>query len=295
MSEASFEKALPQLLKGLQGRGALKVFRPDSKAHPAPPGLVPTYPLARHLHVEMATLADGECSMIVEGHCHEMKPGESFLFLPYTAHAECFSSKNRPYTLLWSCFNGTNANFALSVYEPGARGRHSLEGRVIVRTDSVLKMHSLCSKIHESGEMPGTGSARLHALALAIACDAIDALEERGITSGPELIDHSVNMAIAFIAENYSRAISVRDIAKLLHLSPNYLNAVFKRRTGKPILRHIIELRMEAARKLLLETDLPVKAIAMKTGIEDSLYFCRLFKANNRVSPTEFRASAQSR
>jgi len=288
MSTEIYRDALTLMARGLQN-APLKIFRKSSVETAAPTGLTPTFPIGRHCASELAMLFEGQAAMIVEGRRHELALGEPLLLLPYASHAECFSSKNRPYKLLWCPFAGLSAGFSASVYEPG-KARYSIDKRLLVKTDSVLKVFSLCTKIEEAGEIGDLDSARLQAEILLLTCDALDSLESNGVSSGQELAEHSVQQTLSFIEENYARRISVNDIAQLLRLSPNYLNSIFRKATGKPILRYVIDARMEAAKKLLAEGQMPVKGIARKVGISDPLYFCRLFKARTGSSPTDFLA-----
>lgn len=53
--------------------------------------------------------------------------------------------------------------------------------------------------------------------------------------------------------------------------------------------RHLLNLRIQKARRLLAETILPIGEIAEKTGFEDMFYFSRRFKLETKLTPSEYR------
>jgi YesN/AraC family two-component response regulator len=64
---------------------------------------------------------------------------------------------------------------------------------------------------------------------------------------------------------------------------------VFKKKTGLSPLAYFNQLKVQHACELLKKTDLKMNQICYKVGIEDSLYFSRLFSKIIGMSPTEYR------
>ena len=88
-----------------------------------------------------------------------------------------------------------------------------------------------------------------------------------------------------FIENNFhSPAISLSQVAKATSYSPAYLTHLVKQKTERSVNSWIIERRMEEARKLLLESQLTVREIALKIGYSDPGYFMRQFKKHHHVS-----------
>ena len=83
--------------------------------------------------------------------------------------------------------------------------------------------------------------------------------------------------------------ISISDIAENLHFNPNYLMRVFKNKTEMSILEYIVKVRMEAAKKILKGTRLPVREISYMVGYTDCVYFTKVFHKEIGVTPTQFR------
>lgn len=103
---------------------------------------------------------------------------------------------------------------------------------------------------------------------------------------GPRHIDLEVKR---YVREHLSEDMSVADIAGCLHFHPNYLMRAFKNETGMSILEYVVAARMEAARKLLKGTRLPVKDVADMVGYGDCAYFTRIFHRETGMTPSKFR------
>lgn len=102
----------------------------------------------------------------------------------------------------------------------------------------------------------------------------------------------AVKAAQAFIQTNLSRDLSLTEIADSVKLSPNYFGKLFKEATGRSCLTYIMELRMDRARILLLDTSMKVEAIALQVGYRNPAYFIKLFKQAYGVTPKQMRLSA---
>lgn len=77
--------------------------------------------------------------------------------------------------------------------------------------------------------------------------------------------------------------------ASQLHISPVYLNEVVKEVTGINASLYIKNEVVLRAKRLLVHTDLAVKEISDRLGIDDSAYFSRLFTGATGISPSLFR------
>lgn len=98
-----------------------------------------------------------------------------------------------------------------------------------------------------------------------------------------------VDAAIQLINSEYTSDLTLDDISRTSCAGKFSLAHSFKKRLGISPLRYLQQVRIEAAKRLLITTDNSVNSIAVNTGFADPLYFSRLFKENTGVSPSEFR------
>ena len=92
------------------------------------------------------------------------------------------------------------------------------------------------------------------------------------------------------IDRRLGEALSLRDVARELGMTPGHLTTVVRRRTGRTVQEWIIERRMAEARTLLSDTKLPVGEVARRVGMPDPGYFSRLFRRTHGASPRQWRA-----
>lgn len=98
-----------------------------------------------------------------------------------------------------------------------------------------------------------------------------------------------VNRAINYLNYHYDRKISLKDVARELHLSKHYLCSTFKKETGENMSLYINKLRIEKAKKLLLEPDNRVKEIYEEVGYSNQQYFSKVFKKITGMTIMEYR------
>jgi AraC-like DNA-binding protein/ligand-binding sensor protein len=92
-----------------------------------------------------------------------------------------------------------------------------------------------------------------------------------------------------YIWENYTRKISLEEIARASGLSAPYFSTVFKEEMGENLSNYLNRLRVEKAAAMLIETDLSLSEISGSCGFEDQSWFSKIFKYYAGISPGKFR------
>ena len=92
---------------------------------------------------------------------------------------------------------------------------------------------------------------------------------------------------------NFERELTVESLADTMHIASAYLTRKFKESFGIAPKAYLIEKRISFAKRLLVETDATVQEVASSVGYSDPLYFSRIFKKREGVSPLEFRKRAR--
>jgi AraC-like DNA-binding protein/ligand-binding sensor protein len=113
-------------------------------------------------------------------------------------------------------------------------------------------------------------------------------------TAGISMNRQVIEKACAFINSNFSRDITLEDVARAVFLSPNYFSSLFKKVAGCSFKSYLVRQRMDAAQKLLADTTIPIKEVVFRTGFNDYNYFNRTFRTLAGVTPASFRARSAS-
>lgn len=101
--------------------------------------------------------------------------------------------------------------------------------------------------------------------------------------------NENTQKAICYIEKNYSRDISLNDIADALNVNSSYLSRIFKNDTGQNIVEYLNKIRIEKAASLINEGKLPLKEIAFNVGIQNYYYFFKLYKKFTGITPGEYK------
>lgn len=101
-----------------------------------------------------------------------------------------------------------------------------------------------------------------------------------------------IRQALAFIHQNYMLPISRKDIARSVNLSENYFTSLFREEMHLTPWEYLTRLRIRIACRLLQETSLNIKAIALQVGFSDPGYFTRVFTRLMGDTPQNYRRDA---
>ncbi len=99
-----------------------------------------------------------------------------------------------------------------------------------------------------------------------------------------------INEAVAFIHENYMQPeLYISQIAERMCISESQLRRLFQKVFHLSPHEYLLNVRMAHARDLLLYSRKPISEIAEACGFNSLYYFCRVFKQQTGLTPSQFR------
>lgn len=99
-----------------------------------------------------------------------------------------------------------------------------------------------------------------------------------------------------FIQENAcQKDFCAAAVAEAFELSAPYISKIIKGQTGRSIAEYIVDVRMRAAKAMLVNSSLPIAQIAESVGFSDAQYFHRVFKNAEHLTPGQYRKEHQSK
>jgi LacI family transcriptional regulator len=101
--------------------------------------------------------------------------------------------------------------------------------------------------------------------------------------------DRRIAAAVRFIRANAMSKINVDDIARFVDMPWRTLHRLFQSQLGRTIGQEIVNTRMERAKRLLIETDFSLSAIAIKIGYATTAYFVQAFRRELGLTPRQYR------
>jgi AraC-like DNA-binding protein len=103
----------------------------------------------------------------------------------------------------------------------------------------------------------------------------------------------AIDISIDFMQDNLDQMLTLQRLAAEVHISPSHYSALFKKKTGHPPLEYFKHIKIQKACQYLQFTNLQVREIAYKLGIDDHFYFSRFFSGVMGQSPLEYRKRKQ--
>ena len=103
-----------------------------------------------------------------------------------------------------------------------------------------------------------------------------------------------VETATEYIKANLAEEVFIPEIAAKVNTSVSYLSYLFKSVTGISITEYRNEMRLTAAKQMLISTGKSIKDISSACGFNSPSYFAEVFTRSERVSPSEFRKYHQT-
>jgi AraC family transcriptional regulator len=204
--------------------------------------------------------------------------------------------------------------YSLHSTPPGIRHAHLIQTPRVTTLCFALEM-SLLSQLGAAGQVfdePITAK-RGNVIALApkfqrevLANDAASDLVLQGLIfeltgelarkSHPKLSPDApawLRKAREMLHDLWNRNVSIEEIANAVGVHPSHLNRVFRAHMMQTPGEYLRGIRMERSTREVLNSDLPLKAIASQAGFADQAHFTREFRRHHGVSPMEMRRSAR--
>lgn len=97
------------------------------------------------------------------------------------------------------------------------------------------------------------------------------------------------NEILEYINLNYTSDMELNKCASYFHTSPNHISRMFKKYLDQNFIAYVNDLRIKRAMKLLRDSNLTIKEIALEVGFNNLNYFYKKFKSSSGLTPKQFK------
>ena len=292
-----YGQILPRLVRALKPgnilsdptRRARRLRNPPRRwAHP-PPGFPPAH---RHPQFELCFVLAGRCPFLLGEERFLLRRGALVVLPPEVYHRELAADRCGPYQVLWL----TLQRHALGAHLQDHRGNGRFN-RQAFRIWLQDFPHGLEIGKNVDWELwqarPGNFH-RVQGLLLELCGFAERSLDGQRrpapvLEKGEALQRWRIEAAVEYVRDHFSHPLDLAEVAQHAGISPGYLSALFTRTLGHSFTAYLAACRLEEARRLLADPALSIKEIARRVGIENPLYFSRLFRNATGRSPKHYR------
>ncbi|EIQ01592.1 transcriptional regulator containing an amidase domain and an AraC-type DNA-binding HTH domain [Opitutaceae bacterium TAV1] len=275
------------------------VRRATATRPPGKPSHPHDYTETEHWHdfCELVIVAGGRGQHILEGESFFVSTGDVLVVQGRQVH--CFRERDGlalinvmydparlplPFGLLRR-LPGYSALFML---EPTFRSAHRFSSRLHLGRRDLGSAETLVERIEtESSQGQDGHEAVLLGLLVELMVFLSRRYGESDATESRALL--RIGQFVSMLEQRFREPWTLEQLASRAHLSRTNLLRVFRKATGQSPIDFLIGLRIEAARRLLRQSDLDITAIALECGFSDSNYFARQFRQVCGLTPTAYR------
>lgn len=248
------------------------------------------YPKARYHYMERAHGIDqhiliycleGKGVAQIKKEEYNLNPGD-FILIPAGAANKYAADEKNPWTIYWIHFKGTITSSFIKIF---LEKENSFKSAVEYQDSRI----HLFEEMYLNLEM-GYSHANLcfSNICLQYFLSSFLFNENYNLSVKKTRVD-TINLSISFMQQHIDKMLPLQNMAESVHLSASHFSFLFRKKTGFSPVEYFNHLKVQKACQYLLFTDLKVKEIAGKLGIDDPYYFSRMFTRLMSVSPNSYR------
>jgi len=255
-------------------------------------------PVHWHDEFEIIYVRSGFLTVSISGESYIGKTGEAFVVSPGNLHLMGSQSDTVDYytflfPLKYISFR-TDDMLDEKLLEPLNSGHLMICPRV---NDTAKELCEQLIKIYEAKNDESESKITTQVRTKIILLQFILEMWKKGFviendTSGRNTVEKEM---VSYIQQNFTGKISLREFGEQFHLSEKYISRYFKEHFHITLSQYVTYLRLEHAKQLLQDTDIPVTDVAMQSGYQNVSYFIRSFQKAYAVSPLKYRKNNYSR
>lgn len=224
---------------------------------------------------------DGEGWVEVEGTRTKIKANQLFIIPPKTP-CSYGASNTKPWTNYWLHFTGKNAE----LYSPATKRIIEISPSDDSRIEErLILFQEMLQNVEDYFQTEKVVYANICLKQFLSSIKYLDVY--RSVKKEAE--NDLLQKVIAFMKNNLHKNIQISEFALTCNCSCSNIYKLFKQNIGSSPQDFFIHLKMDRARKYLIQTNLKVKEIGAKLGYDDPYYFSRIFTKHMGLSPANYR------
>jgi two-component system response regulator YesN len=193
-------------------------------------------------------------------------------------------------------FEQLNVEAAVAIIRRMWQGMADARQPLIRVKETAFRLERLFSRIcgFELDDQSVLRGAVTHGQTLTILLDRLQLYLHKQVAHKEKMSDHQeINRIIAYIQQNYEHNITLKSMAEWVAMEETYVSSLFKKKMGVSLIHYLQQVRVQKAKALLKETDMPIVEIGKRVGFENPNYFFKIFRRLEAVSPNEYRHSSK--
>jgi AraC-like DNA-binding protein len=160
---------------------------------------------------------------------------------------------------------------------------------IIVQLPVPIRLRdSVSSTLAPEKDLDALGSSLTRALIVQL-LRSFSTIESHSVPEKGALSDRQIIQIADYVSEYLAQDIKISELAQLTQMSHFHFSRLFKQAMGVSPHQYVIEQRVERAKHLLKQTQLPIMEIAMLCGFSSHSHLGKCFREYTRMSPKIYR------
>ncbi len=223
-------------------------------------------------------IKDGGCKITIRGKEYEGIPGRWFFIPACTPHSYA-NDTTKPFSKFWIHFDMYPDN---SVLFGNMNMPYYIDVKQTAKIDKLFRIVTAKSDDVKAADMFYRKAALLRLIG-----EYIEMASPETEMDGS--YDDDISQVVKFVNENIEQNIKLEELAGVCHLHPTHFIRAFKKKTGETPLYFVQRRKIETAKRLIEETELPLGEIMSRVGFVDAAQFAKKFKRFYGHSPRDYR------
>ncbi|MGK0270876.1 MAG: AraC family transcriptional regulator of arabinose operon [Cocleimonas sp.] len=225
--------------------------------------------------------------LVGEGSCHfnhkewYLKPG-NLIAIPANTQHKYKTSDNNPWTIFWIHFKGEMVKDYLQALKINAE-------EPMINIANISSVIDAFEDIYQHTESGYTNTALFCLSTSFMRFFGVCRLHQRALKTNQQGVEERIKKSVVVMQQNIGRHMRLDELAAISGWSPTHYSALFKNQMNTAPIEFFTRLKMQIACNKLKLTREPIQNIATSLGYKDALYFSRLFKRQNNLSPQNYR------
>jgi len=250
------------------------------------------YPEEAHEFYEFAYIDSGSLQCNMDGEVIELRQSDFLLIPPFRNHFYS-AIKAQQASIFIICFR-SHSDY-LSILDQKITLNKETKGMIseIIRESKNAfvfpfdkKLKPLSTPLFGSQQMVENN---IEKLLIHLIRDRISESSDIVFVMNSMELEHSLsNDIIQLLKEHIYGSITLEEISRQTYYSKTFLNNLFKKSTGIPIMKYYTTLKIQEAKKLLRQ-NIPAAVVAGQLNFESATYFTKVFKKYTGMTPSAYK------
>lgn len=252
--------------------------------------------LSRHDHYEMVYIKKGTATFMIDGIDVNMAANSLVIIKPQKAHKFIVRSENCELIVLYFHLQaqkeGTNSHASLKDFVEYIEDE-SVGSYIYLKLGKKNDIINVIKRILRERMKPQVWSDFLSCILVMelfiLLSRTLKQEWEQSVKNRNLKLHELLNVAKEYIDQNYSKELTLSQVAKYIYLSDSYFAHSFKDKFGISPKSYILKIRIEEAKELLENTDMKIADVARSVGFSSQQRFNDIFRKYTDNTPLKYR------